>query len=149
MPELLSSNVKKRLLAKYQHLRDAGDLLSNEQLKTYYRRFEDKFGIHVLESIDGPELLEFMHNSSNKDSLVYWLEFKNDDEFPNRFGGIAGGSSLKFRIYRRAESGEWMTGSSQNQQVLTVEEAIEFANQKYAEIWGRENIVDFNCTSTV
>jgi hypothetical protein len=29
------------------------------------------------------------------------------------------------------------------------EEAIEFANQKYAEIWGRENIVDFNCTSTV
>ncbi len=29
------------------------------------------------------------------------------------------------------------------------EEAIEFANQKYAEIWGQENIVGFNCTSTV
>jgi hypothetical protein len=29
------------------------------------------------------------------------------------------------------------------------EEAIEFANQKYAELWGRENIVDFNCINTV
>jgi len=29
------------------------------------------------------------------------------------------------------------------------EEAIEFANQKYAELWGRENIVGFHCTNTV
>ena len=30
----------------------------------------------------------------NYDSLVYWLEFKNDDEFPTRqFGSIGGGTA--------------------------------------------------------
>lgn len=137
MSELLNPTVKKRLQVKYQQLRDAGELISKDLLNKYYQLFNEKFGIHVLESLDGRELLEFMHNASNKDSLVYWLEFKNDDEFPGKFGSIAGGSSLKFRIYRRAESGEWMTGSSQNQKVLTVEEAIEFARQhKYQFIEG-------------
>ena len=45
-------------------------------------------------------------------SLVYWLEFKNDDELPgSKFGSIGGGSALKFGIYKRKETGAWMTGS--------------------------------------
>ena len=53
-----------------------------------------------LNGIDGKVLLEAMHNHSNNDSLVYWLEFKNDDEFPTpKFGGIAGGSALALKKY--------------------------------------------------
>jgi hypothetical protein len=40
-----------------------------------------------------------MHGRQSGESrcLAYWLEFKNDDEFAgNRFGGIGGGSALKF-----------------------------------------------------
>jgi len=36
-----------------------------------------------------------MHDHGNRDSLVYWLEFKDDEEFPAIFGSIAGGSALK------------------------------------------------------
>ena len=71
-----------------------------------------------------------MHNHSNSDSLVYWLEFKNDDEFPTpKFGSIAGGSALKFGIYKRKETGAWMTGSPQNQRELSVDEAVEIARK--------------------
>jgi hypothetical protein len=74
-------------------------------------------------------LLETMHDHGNRDSLVYWLELKNDDEMPAIFGSIAGGSALKFGLYRRKETGAWMTGSPQKQQELTVEEAVEMARK--------------------
>ena len=59
-------------------------------------------------------LLETMHTHGNKDSLVYWLEFKNDEEFPARFGSIAGGSAFKFGIFRRKETGTWVTADEGN-----------------------------------
>jgi hypothetical protein len=41
-----------------------------------------------------------MHAHGNRESLVYWLEFKNDDEFPGQmFGSIAGGSAHKFGCF--------------------------------------------------
>ena len=72
-----------------------------------------------------------MHDHSNRDSLVYWLEFKNDDEFPTpRFGSIAGGSALKFGVFRRAETGEWATyGERHKPKEIPVEEAIEIARK--------------------
>jgi 5-methylcytosine-specific restriction enzyme B len=66
-----------------------------------------------------------MHHHGTHDSLVYGLEFKNDDELPARFGGIGGGSALKFGIYRRAKTGEWMTGSPMNQRAMSVAEAVD------------------------
>ena len=69
-----------------------------------------------------------MHSHGTKDSLVYWLEFKNDDEFPSpQFGSIAGGSAYKFGLFRKRENGQWVTGSPQKEQVLTLEQAIEKA----------------------
>jgi 5-methylcytosine-specific restriction protein B len=121
-----------------QELRDAqarlnmeGKLPSRTQLTAYYDTFRRRFGPERLSSLDGEALLETMHDhsSSNRDSLVYWLEFKDDDEFPAFFGSIAGGSALKFGIYRRKETGAWMTGSSRNQQELSVPEAIEVARR--------------------
>ena len=61
--------------------------------------FRDRFGPAVLRELDGEALLQLMHGRESTDSkcLAYWLEFKNDDEFAgNRFGGIRGGSALKF-----------------------------------------------------
>ncbi len=98
-------------------------------LDKYYATFRHQFGPEVLANLDGEALLIAMHNHGDHDSLVYWLEFKNDDEFPAIFGSIAGGSALKFGIYRRRETGLWMTGSPLNQQELTTAEAIEVARR--------------------
>jgi hypothetical protein len=56
------------------------------------------------EALDGNALLRLMHGRESIESrcLAYWLEFKNDDEFAgNRFGGIGGGSALRFGIFQR------------------------------------------------
>ncbi len=66
-----------------------------------------------------------------KDSLVYWLEFKNDEESPHRrFGSIAGGSALKFGIYFRSETQSWKTGPPSSQRDIPVEEAIEYVRRQ-------------------
>src|SRR5439155_191499 len=83
-----------------------------------------------LKNLDGEALLNTMHDMQDRDSLVYWLEFKDDEEFPSpRFGSIAGGSAFKFGLFRRKETGKWTTGSPQNPEELTVEQAIEKARQ--------------------
>jgi 5-methylcytosine-specific restriction protein B len=95
-------------LAELQHSFAAdGTLPSPSELKRYYDSFRRAFGPEVLRSLGGVELLERMHAHGNRDSLVYWLEFKDDDEFPARFGSILGGSALKFGVYRRKETGTW------------------------------------------
>lgn len=106
-----------------------GKLLSIENLEVCYANFKDNFGPDVLRSLDGEALLDFMHSHSTKESLVYWLEFKDDKELPAIFGSIAGGSALKFGLYKRKETGKWMTGHPSNQRELTVEEAIGFARK--------------------
>ena len=66
-----------------------------------------------------------MYGPGNRDSLMYWLEFKDDEEFHSPwFGSIAGGSSFKLGLFRRKETGIWTTGSPQKPVELTVEQAI-------------------------
>jgi 5-methylcytosine-specific restriction protein B len=127
----LDERIAKQIKETHQRLYDAGELATREQLSRYYATFKDRFGPEVLQSLDGIVLLETMHahRRDNRNSLVYWLEFKNDDEFPAIFGSIAGGSALKFGIYRRKETGAWMTGSPQSQRELTVDEAVEIARR--------------------
>ena len=105
-------------------LQKEGGLLTRSQLLEYYNTFRKRFGPARLRNLDGEELLTTMHDHGNRGSLVYWLEFKNDDEFPSRFGSIAGGSALKFGIYKRKETGAWMTGGPKTQVELPLEEAI-------------------------
>ena len=81
---MLDERIKTRILGDHQKLTADGKLLSREQLEACYRTFRSRFGPDVLAKLDGEELLETMHTHSNKDSLVYWLEFKNDEEFPAR-----------------------------------------------------------------
>jgi 5-methylcytosine-specific restriction protein B len=100
-----------------------------EKLQSYYAAFRKEFGPDVLRSLDGQQLLERMHAHGSKESLVYWLEFKDDDVFPAIFGSIAGGSALKFGVYRRAETGTWARGNGNTPQDIPLTEAIGIAHR--------------------
>ena len=125
---MLDDRLKQRLGEAYTKMQQAGELLPLERLEECYSLFRNRFGPDALRQLDGERLLDTMHRHG-KDSLVYWLEFKNDEEFPGKFGSIAGGSALKFRIYRKKETGIWMTGSPQKQEELSVSDAIDIARR--------------------
>ncbi len=112
-------------------LKSEDKLLSEGAIAAYLDTFRGRFGPDRLAKLDGTELLEVVHNQSNKESLVYWLEFKNDDEFPTpRFGSIAGGSALKFTIFYRKEANSWMGRSPGNVPVeISAEEALTLAQK--------------------
>ena len=125
---MLDPSVRHRLQDRYQQLNAEGKLLSRAQLDQFYAAFRGRFGPDVLAGLDGEALLDLMH--AQKDSLVYWLEFKNDDEFPARFGSIAGGSALKFGIFKRKETGAWTTaGEGKSLKEITKDEAISAARR--------------------
>src|SRR2546421_7346554 len=126
----LDERIDQELKDLYKTLEIEGKLLSGEQLAGYYSTFRSRFGSDRLKNLDGEALLNTMHDMQDRDSLVYWLEFKDDEEFLSpRFGSIAGGSAFKFGLFRKKETGRWTTGSPQNPEELTVEQAIDKARQ--------------------
>ncbi|WP_419657522.1 ATPase associated with various cellular activities AAA_5 [Desulfosarcina variabilis str. Montpellier] len=140
---LLSEKLRNKILEKKDELSLKGELLSPSQIEKYSKTFKARFGPDKLNSIDGETLLDTMHSPGNSDSLVYWLEFKNDEEFPGpKFGSISGGSALKFGIYRRKETGIWMTGSPQNQKELDLESAIEIARKHRDQLMGGYELLE-------
>lgn len=122
---ILQDRIANDLLEWHRKLDEEGELASRAQLDQCYATFRSKFGPDVLAGLDGETLLEKMHGRGANDSLMYWLEFKNDEEFPNIFGSIAGGSSLKFGLYARADTGAWMTGAASQQREISISEAVE------------------------
>ena len=125
---MLDDRLKQRLIETYNRMRKANELLPLDRLDECYSLFRNRFGPEALRQLDGERLLNTMH-THGRDSLVYWLEFKNDEEFPGKFGSITGGSALKFGIYKRRETGIWMTGSSHNQEEVSVSNAIDIARR--------------------
>jgi len=126
---MLEHRLKERLHETHERMRADGELLLVQRLDECYSLFRSRFGPDVLRRLDGERLLNRLH-STDRDSLVYWLEFKNDEEFPTRwFGGIAGGSALKYGVYKRKETDTWMTGSPRKQEELSVGEAIVIARR--------------------
>jgi 5-methylcytosine-specific restriction protein B len=124
---MLEKSIRDHLQRRYEQLLEQGQFPSREKLQEYYATFRAHFAPERLRQLDGEELLNAIHAHGNRDSLVYWLEFKNDEEFPEGFGSIAGGSALKFGIYRKKETGAWMTGHPSSQKELSIAEAIEIA----------------------
>jgi 5-methylcytosine-specific restriction protein B len=126
----LDARVEQSLRECYESLLKRQELLTKERLRECYTLFRDRFGPERLQSLDGETLLNTMHAHGSHDSLVYWLEFKSDEEFPTRkFGSIAGGSALKFGLYKSQESGEWMTGNPKNQITSSVPDAVAMARK--------------------
>jgi len=126
----LDERIEKSLRDAREIRAKRGDLLSTDQLKAAYELFRSRFGPERLRGLDGEALLETMHTHGNQDSLVYWLEFKNDEEFPGpNLGSIAGGSAHKFGLFRRKETGQWVAGSAQNEVDVTIQQAVEIARK--------------------
>ncbi|MEW6546393.1 MAG: AAA family ATPase [Bacillota bacterium] len=122
--------VRDQLVSVYNKLASEGKLVGEQVIRENQARFRERFGPEVLAGLDGEALLETMHHHSNHDSLVYWLESKNDDEFrTDYFGGIGGGSAFNYKIYRQKETGAWITGTPQHPKSITVEEAIVIARR--------------------
>lgn len=138
----LAEPVGSKLRAAREVLEVEGALLSTERLADCYSLFREKFGPEKLQEFDGTDLLELMHLHGSRDSLVYWLEFKNDDEFPAGFGSIAGGSALKFGIYRRKETGVWMTGHAARQVELSIQDAIGIAKRHRDQLVAASTFLD-------
>ncbi len=127
---ILLEKLAQDLKQTYKKLDSQGELLSKSKLAQCYDTFRQKFGPDKLQSLDGEALLDTMHDHSTRDSLVYWLEFKDDDELPAKFGSIAGGSALKFGMFRRRETGAWAGRDAQNYPVeIPLEQAIEAARK--------------------
>jgi 5-methylcytosine-specific restriction protein B len=126
---LLGEAQRRTILECYQELAREDKVPTQQQLDREHSLFRERFGPSVLAGLDGEPLLTLMHDQGQRDSLVYWLEFKNDDEFHTRdFGSIAGGSALKFRIFRRKETGNWQTGDKSNYpKDIPVEQAADTA----------------------
>ena len=88
-----------------------------------YKDFREKYGPEVLKSVSGLDLLHkiFINETRDKENLCYVLEF---DKQYNQFGGIGGGTALKYGLYYSKEKESWLTGSSKSPKFLTVDEAI-------------------------
>lgn len=121
-----------------------GELLTDERLDRIYAGFRARFGPEVLAGLDGQELLLKMHGRGPaRDSLAYWLEFKNDEEFPlTRFGGIGGGNALKYVIYRRAEDGQWITGTGVRPIPISDGDAAVIAGKQRDELLAGVRVLD-------
>ena len=102
---MLDPTVRDKLRDRFRQLEAEGKIVPRAQLDQYFATFRARFGPDRLAALDGEPLLEAMHGQGGKDSLAYWLEFKNDDEFPALFGSIAGGSALKFGVFKRKATG--------------------------------------------
>ena len=100
--------------------------------------FRDRFGPSVLRGLGGEALLRRMHGRQGEDqhqSLAYWLEYKNDDEFKGySFGSIAGGSSAKFGLYQRQSDAAWVMGGPGEKNVIPLDAAIAKARSQRDEL---------------
>ncbi|KAA1258070.1 5-methylcytosine-specific restriction enzyme B [Rubripirellula obstinata] len=126
---MLDDAKRQQIMDRAREMIDEGEMFTEAILRQQYATFADRFGPDVLSDLEGEELLNRMHDHSDQDSLVYWLEFKSDEDFDTkRFGSIAGGSAMKFRIFRRSETGHWQAGDKKNKPVdISVEEGIAIA----------------------
>jgi 5-methylcytosine-specific restriction enzyme B len=77
----LDVRVQNSLRTYYESLLKRGELMAKERLSQCYALFRERFGPDRLNSLDGEALLNTMRAHGNQDSLVYWLEFKSDEEF--------------------------------------------------------------------
>lgn len=115
--------------------------LDNEvEAKRLYQDFREKFGPDALRAVDGLDLLHkiFINETRDKENLCYTLEFSKQY---TQFGGIGGGSALKYGLYFDAKKNSWVTGTWKNLKILTVDEAIELGALMRNEILAGVDII--------
>jgi 5-methylcytosine-specific restriction protein B len=129
MEVVLDERISRDLEEHYRKLFSEGKIHTAVQLTEYSNAFQSRFGPDRLRNMDGETLLETIHGNS-QDSLPYWLEYKNDQEFSTGpFGGLAGISAFKFGLFCRKETGIWTTGTPVKPVEISVQQAIEIARE--------------------
>lgn len=118
----LTTETRERIFEERQNLLDAGTIRPEERMEKEYALFQRRFGYDVLQNLTGEDLIESIFNTMNKESLAYWLEYKNDDSFDTmQYGSVSGGGAHKYIIYKRKVDQRWVTGAKEE---LEVGEAI-------------------------
>jgi 5-methylcytosine-specific restriction protein B len=125
---LLRPDIALELKAAYDELLGKGGIEPRQKTEAFRATFLGRFGPDVLKQLSGEKLLSAMHDNT-VDSLVYWLEYKNDLEFVTKaFGGIGGGAAMKYGLYRSQNTNEWVAGKYHaERRRVSIDEAIEIA----------------------
>ncbi|MBS3984110.1 MAG: AAA family ATPase [Selenomonadales bacterium] len=125
---LLRPDIALELKAAYDELLGKGGIEPRQKTEAFRATFLVRFGPDVLRQLSGEKLLSAMHDNT-VDSLVYWLEYKNDLEFVTKaFGGIGGGAAMKYGLYRSQNTNEWVAGKHHaERRRVSIDEAIEIA----------------------
>jgi 5-methylcytosine-specific restriction enzyme B len=130
-----------RVLASSQA---ASGLVEQPEIDRQTALFQDRFGPAVLASLKGEALLRVMHGRRAEEprALVYWLEYKNDDEFScGLFGGVGGGGALKFGLLDKQPENLWFSGSAVAKRHVSEEEAVRIAETHRAELTAGSDVL--------
>lgn len=122
----------------------SGDFIAPDKIRHETMLFSYHFGPDKLQKLNGSELLALIHGRDKSESrcLAYWLEFKNDEEFSgSQFGGIGGGSALKFGIYQRKGDNAWITGPPKRQRILSLSDAIDMVKKQCDELLAGAEVI--------
>lgn len=116
------------LIQQYEELKITSNFVEDNMLEEQRNYFTRKFSKEILVKMTLEEALENLMNLKNRDSLVYHLEFKNDEDFnTNNFGSILGGSAGKFTIFHSNKFNQWVKWEGNSQVPISDEVAQEIA----------------------
>lgn len=135
------------IIRKYLAENNLGDL-TDENTENLLSNFQSMFSPEKLKSLEGSDILyNIFPQKGNNSTLCYNLEFSND--FKWLCGGIRGGSSFKFSLFKYTETGKWTVGSSKsNLKSISEDEAISLATKiRDALVKGAEYIQNNNLES--
>src|SRR5699024_4073336 len=94
------NDIVNKLSENYQKYGSTIKFEKDETLERYQDYFIEKFSLATLERMSPQETLNELMNMNNQESMIYWLEFKNDEEFKTGLlGGIQGGSAGKYTMF--------------------------------------------------
>ena len=100
----------------------------DQEAEEYLKDFDDKFSVDILSNLSGMDMLRRIFlNDKTKDNLCYALEY--DKTCRSIFGSIKNGTAYKYGLHYSKKHDAWVTGTNQNPQVLTEDEAIEVGTQ--------------------
>ena len=111
------------IIRKYLAENNLGDL-TDENTENLLSNFQSMFSPEKLKSLEGSDILyNIFPQKGNNSTLCYNLEFSND--FKWLCGGIRGGASFKFSLFKYTKTGKWTVGSSKsNLKSISEDEAI-------------------------
>lgn len=122
----LDKRIRQELLELYDDMQSKRKLCTDQEFEKYCDTFRQKWGPERLMELEGEELLDTMH-SLGEGSMMYWLAYDKDSK--NLFGGILGGDTYNLSLFRKKDTGVWMSGSHANPVEYSLGEAIEKATQ--------------------